>query len=107
MQCDWVHRFNEEGADGLINAKSHGRPSKPSKERELRRLLEAGPDRASGVSSHVSARPLRFKQDHEAIAIFKMGFPARLLEIVSRLASAIIGLNVGGPIRKLAILEIS
>jgi transposase len=44
--CDWVHRFNEEGADGLINAKSPGRPSKLSKEQmeELRRLVEAGPD---------------------------------------------------------------
>jgi len=43
---DWVHRFNEEGADGLINAKSPGRPPKLSKEQmeELRRLVEAGPD---------------------------------------------------------------
>src|ERR1700687_1210753 len=43
---DWVHRFNEEGADGLINGKSPGRPPKLSKEQmeELRRLVEAGPD---------------------------------------------------------------
>jgi transposase len=43
---DWVHRFNEEGADGLINAKYPGRPSKLSKEQmeELRRLVEAGAD---------------------------------------------------------------
>jgi transposase len=43
---DWVHRFNKEGADGLINAKSPGRPSKLSKEQmeELRRLVEAGAD---------------------------------------------------------------
>src|SRR6202521_4685766 len=43
---DWVHRFNEEGADGLINAKSPGRPSKLSLEQkeELRRLVEAGAD---------------------------------------------------------------
>jgi transposase len=43
---DWVHRFNEQGPDGLINAKSSGRPSKLSAEQkeELRRLVEAGPD---------------------------------------------------------------
>lgn len=43
---DWVHRFNEHGADGLINVKSHGRPPKLSMEQkeELRRLVEAGPD---------------------------------------------------------------
>src|ERR1700733_11210956 len=43
---DWVHRFNEGGADGLINVKSPGRPPKLSKEQmeELRRLVEAGPD---------------------------------------------------------------
>src|SRR6267142_2855221 len=39
---DWVHRFNEQGAEGLINAKSPGRPSKLSLEQkeELRRLVE-------------------------------------------------------------------
>jgi transposase len=43
---DWVHRFNEQGAEGLINAKSPGRPPKLSMEQkeELRRLVEAGPD---------------------------------------------------------------
>src|ERR1700681_5086058 len=43
---DWVHRFNEHGAEGLINAKSPGRPSKLSLEQkeELRRLVEAGAD---------------------------------------------------------------
>jgi transposase len=43
---DGVHRFNEQGADGLINAKSPGRPSKLSLEQkeELRHLVEAGPD---------------------------------------------------------------
>lgn len=43
---DWVHRFNEQGPDGLINAKSPGRPSKLSTEQkeELRRLVETGPD---------------------------------------------------------------
>ena len=43
---DWVHRFNEYGPDGLINAKSPGRPSKLSDEQkeELQRLVEAGPD---------------------------------------------------------------
>jgi len=49
---DWVHRFNEQGPDGLINAKSPGRPSKLSAEQkeELQRLVEAGPDpRKDGV----------------------------------------------------------
>jgi transposase len=43
---DWVHRFNQCGPDGLINAKSPGRRPKLSKEQmeELRRLVEAGPD---------------------------------------------------------------
>jgi len=39
-------RFNHDGADGLIDAKSPGRPRKLSVEQheELRRLVEAGPD---------------------------------------------------------------
>jgi transposase len=43
---DWVHRFNEHGADGLINGTSPGRPPKLSVEQkeELRQLVEAGPD---------------------------------------------------------------
>jgi transposase len=43
---DWVHRFNQCGPDGLINAKSPGRPPKLSNEQmeELSRLVEAGPD---------------------------------------------------------------
>jgi transposase len=43
---DWVHRFNEQGADGLINIKPPGRPSKLSQEQkeELCRLVAAGPD---------------------------------------------------------------
>ncbi len=43
---DWVHRFNEHGAAGLINIKSSGRPSRLSAEQEedLRQLVEAGPD---------------------------------------------------------------
>jgi transposase len=43
---DWVHRFNEQGPDGLINVRPPGRPSKLSAEQkeELRQLVEAGPD---------------------------------------------------------------
>ena len=43
---DWVHRFNEHGADGLINVKPPGRPPKLSQEQkeELRCLVQAGPD---------------------------------------------------------------
>ncbi len=37
---DWVYRFNEQGSEGLINAKPPGRPSKLSAEQkeELRQL---------------------------------------------------------------------
>jgi transposase len=43
---DWVHAFNEEGADGLVNAKAPGRPSKLSaaQKAELKTLVEKGPD---------------------------------------------------------------
>jgi transposase len=43
---DWVHRFNHAGINGLIDAKSPGRPPKLSvaQQEELRRLVEAGPD---------------------------------------------------------------
>jgi transposase len=43
---DWVHRFNAQGPDGLINVKPTGRPSKLSAEQKegLRQLVEAGPD---------------------------------------------------------------
>ncbi len=43
---DWVHRFNERGADGLINTKPSGRRPKLSAEQQeaLRQLVEAGPD---------------------------------------------------------------
>src|SRR5690348_10447894 len=43
---DWVHRFNEQGPDGLINIKPSGRPSRLSADQkeELCRLVEAGPD---------------------------------------------------------------
>src|SRR5450755_997989 len=43
---DWVHRFNEQGPEGLINIKPPGRPSKLSAEQkeELCQLVEAGPD---------------------------------------------------------------
>jgi transposase len=43
---DWVHRFNEQGPEGLINIKPPGRRSRLSEEHkeELCRLVEAGPD---------------------------------------------------------------
>ena len=43
---DWVHRFNAQGPDGLINAKAPGPAPKLSAEQkeELRKLVEAGPD---------------------------------------------------------------
>jgi transposase len=43
---DWVHRFNAQGPDGLINLKPPGRPSRLSDEQkeQLCELVEAGPD---------------------------------------------------------------
>ena len=43
---DWVHRFNAEGPDGLVDRKPSGRPPKLSLEQKaaLWALVEAGPD---------------------------------------------------------------
>jgi len=43
---DWVHRFNTQGPDGLINIKPSGRRPRLSDEQkeELCELVEAGPD---------------------------------------------------------------
>jgi len=43
---DWVHRFNEQGPDGLTNAKGAGRPRLLSDEQmqELSQIVETGPD---------------------------------------------------------------
>ena len=49
---DWVHRFNEEGPDGLLDRKAPGPKRKLTVEQteELRRLVEEGPDpEADGV----------------------------------------------------------
>ncbi len=45
---DWVHRFNEEGMDGLTNRKGAGRPRMLSDEqmKELGEIVETGPDPA-------------------------------------------------------------
>ena len=42
---DWAHRFNAEGAAGLINRIAPGNPRRltPEQEAELERLVEAGP----------------------------------------------------------------
>jgi transposase len=42
---DWAHRFNTEGAAGLINRIAPGNPRRltPEQEAELERLVEAGP----------------------------------------------------------------
>ena len=42
---DWAHRFNAEGAAGLINRPAPGKPRRltPDQEAELERLVEAGP----------------------------------------------------------------
>jgi transposase len=43
---DWVHRFNAQGPDGLVNVKPPGRPSRLSDDQkeELCALVESGPD---------------------------------------------------------------
>ena len=45
---DWVHRFNEQGPDGLKDTWSKGSPPRLSSEQqaELAHLVETGPDRA-------------------------------------------------------------
>ena len=45
---DWVHRFNEEGPDGLTNRLGAGRPRLLSdgQMRELSEIVETGPDLA-------------------------------------------------------------
>lgn len=43
---DWVHRFNGEGPQGLLDRKSDGPPAKltPEQKAELAAIVEAGPD---------------------------------------------------------------
>ena len=45
---DWVHRFNEQGPDGLKDIWSKGSPPRlsPEQQAELAQIVEAGPDRA-------------------------------------------------------------
>jgi transposase len=46
---DWVHRFNEQGPNGLKDNWSKGKPSRLSAEQqaEVAELVETGPDRAA------------------------------------------------------------
>lgn len=46
--CDWVHAYNDQGIDGLINDRSPGRPPKLSdaQKAEIKALVEKGPDPA-------------------------------------------------------------
>jgi len=50
---DWVHRFNEDGPDGLSNRKGAGRPRLLSDEqmRELSVIVETGPEWEIGRAS--------------------------------------------------------
>lgn len=45
---DWVHRFNIQGADGLVNRPPPGNPRRltPEQEAELARIVEGGPGSA-------------------------------------------------------------
>jgi transposase len=51
---DWVHRFNDEGAAGLVSRAAPGNPRRltPDQEAELVRLVEAGP--ASAGLGHLA-----------------------------------------------------
>ncbi len=44
---DWVHRFNDEGPQGLLDRKTDGPPAKltAAQKAELAAIIEAGPDR--------------------------------------------------------------
>ena len=44
--ADWVHRYNAEGIDGLLDRPRSGRPAGLSRDQlvELRALVEEGPD---------------------------------------------------------------
>lgn len=46
--CDWVHRFNDEGPDGLLHRKGAGRSSflTQAQKAELSTIVETGPDPA-------------------------------------------------------------
>jgi transposase len=45
---DWVHRYNDEGLDGLSDRRAPGPSPRLSAEQgaELARIVEAGPDQA-------------------------------------------------------------
>lgn len=45
--CDWVHRFNDHGPEGLLNGCSKGPEPRLSQEQraEIAQLVETGPDR--------------------------------------------------------------
>ena len=60
---DWVHRFNAEGPDGLIDRKPPGRTRKLTEEQEgeLQRLVEAGPDPATDGVVRWRCRDLKAK----------------------------------------------
>ena len=51
---DWVHRFNDEGAAGLVNRPPPGNPRRltPGQETELAKVVEAGP--ASAGLDHLA-----------------------------------------------------
>ena len=46
---NWVHRFNEQGPDGLRDIRSKGHPPRLTKTQlsELAAIVETGPDRAA------------------------------------------------------------
>jgi transposase len=46
--CDWVHRYNAEGLEGLYNRAAPGAQSRlsPEQEREVAELVRTGPDLA-------------------------------------------------------------
>ena len=88
---DWVHRFNEEGPDGLTNRKG-AKLSRPApirrwtglsagggSTRKARIYSERGISRLLGELgfAHISARPQHPRQDKRIIEAFKKTSPTR------------------------------
>ena len=85
---DWVHRFNEEGPDGLTNRKGAGRTRYLSdvQMKELGEIVETGPDPA--VDGVVRWRRIDLKRvkarfgviywERTALPIQRPGIPGRI-----------------------------
>ena len=90
---DWVHRFNEQGPDGLTNAKGAGRPRLLNDEQmqELSQIVETGPDlEVDGVvrwrridlvrATPAASVPCSGSTTIRTAKLFKSGSPCRALD---------------------------